>query len=81
MNNSDLNRNDVGCIARHVLVVDGSQSDVIRNVLKRFRKSKRHALLTAGLERLQTTVEDVLLSKLHGQSGIEIVVHQVVEYF
>jgi hypothetical protein len=30
---------------------------------------------------LQTTVEDVLLSKLHGQIGIEIVVHQVVEYF
>ena len=81
MNNSDLNGDDVGCIARQVLVVDGSQSDVIRNVLRRLRKSKRHALLTAGFEWLQTSVEDVLLSKLNGQIGIEIVVHQVVEYF
>jgi hypothetical protein len=80
-----LNKNyfdgyDVGSVARHVPIVDGSQSDEVRHVLRLLWKSKRHALFATRLERLQTAVEDVPLSELHRQVGIEIVVQQVVEY-
>lgn len=77
---NDLDGDDVRCVARSALVVNGSRSNVIRYVFGGFWKRKGHALLAAGLERLQTSIDNVLWSKLHSQGGIKIVVHKVVEY-
>ena len=75
-----MDGDDIGGVTRSVVIVYGSRSDVIRHVFRRARKRKGHALLAAGREGLQTAVYDVLWSNLQRQVGIEIAVHEVVEY-